>query len=197
MPPGPCYLYILPLAGEDLLKIGIASDPLARAQAFSRRYYDTFDLARSLLVAFDTRREAQARETALHRRLREWNAPQPITVPLRAAGLTEWYRGAHAELEAEVAADRERGLEVHHGALDWWRQRLQRERGALYEWAAQLQRDADDAGGQGALPLQRLQLLADALDAWPALGIALDEDALPPALAAWYARYREAWRTGL
>ncbi|WP_187775642.1 GIY-YIG nuclease family protein [Luteimonas suaedae] len=192
MSPGTCYLYVLPLAGEDLLKIGIASDPLARAQAFSRRYYESFDLSRSLLVEFDSRREAQARETGLHRRLREWNAPQPITVPLRAAGRTEWYRGAYAELEAEVAADRARGHVVHQATLDWWRHRLQRERDTLYEWAAQLQRDVEDGYGSP----ERMQLLADALDAWPGMGLPL-HDALPPELKRWYARYRAGWRTGL
>lgn len=187
-----CYLYVLPLAGEDLLKIGIAADPLARAQAFSSRYYESFDLGRSLLVEYDSRREAQARETGLHRRLREWNAPQPITVPLRAAGHTEWYRGAWAEVETELAGDRERGHVVHLGALDWWRGRLQREREALFEWASQLQREVE----AGLASRERMRLLADALDAWPALGVPLDQ-ALPPELMRWYDDYRDQWRTGL
>jgi len=76
-----CFLYVLPLAYENFLKVGISSDPLLRIRAFSRRYYESFDLTRTLLVEFDSRREAQARETALHRLLRPLNATQPITIP--------------------------------------------------------------------------------------------------------------------
>lgn len=100
-----CYLYVLPLAYEDILKLGISRDPFARALAFSRRYYEFFDLSRSLLVEFDSRRQAQARETVLHRRLRDWNAMQPITVPRAAAGKREWYRGAYDTMLAQVETD--------------------------------------------------------------------------------------------
>ncbi|MBB6064994.1 GIY-YIG nuclease family protein [Pseudoxanthomonas broegbernensis] len=115
-----CYLYVLPLAYEDILKLGISHDPLARAQAFSRRYYEFFDLSRSLLVEFDSRREAQARETELHRKLRDWNAVQPITVPGVAEGKTEWYRGAYAALLADISDDAASGYTVHAPALGWW-----------------------------------------------------------------------------
>lgn len=184
-----CYLYILPLAYEDILKLGITNDPLVRAQAFSRRYYESFDLPRSLLVEFDSRHEAQARETALHRQLRALNAMQPITVRARAAGETEWYRGAYATLCKEVERDRRRGYVVHAPSIAWWRQRLGEEREALYEWASQLLREQVD----GALPpIDRLQLLADALDAYPGLEVPL-ADALPLELDEWYRQYRAAW----
>ena len=189
-----CYLYVLPLAYEDFLKVGISSDPLARIRAFSRRYYESFNLARSLLVEFDSRREAQARETALHRLLRPLNASQPITVPNRAAGGTEWYRGAYDTLGAEVERDRRAGHVVHAHAsgLDWWRARLARERDTLYEWAGQLLRESN-----GDLPTgDRLQLLADALDAWPSVGLEIG-DALPPEFAQWYGDHRSAWDRGL
>lgn len=61
-------------------------------------------------MEFDSRREAQARETALHRQLRDWNAVQPITVPGVVAGKTEWYRGAYATLRATVADGTCQGL---------------------------------------------------------------------------------------
>ena len=63
-----CYLYVLPLLGEDIAKLGISVDPLARVRAFSRRYYECFDLERSSLVGFDSVAEARRAETALHRR---------------------------------------------------------------------------------------------------------------------------------
>lgn len=166
-----CCLYVLPLAYEDILKLGISRDPFARAFAFSRRYYEFFDLSRSLLVEFDSRKEAQARETALHRTLREWNAMQPITVPGAAAGKREWYRGAYATVLAQVACDEAEGRVVHAPALPWWQARLRAEREKLYEWIIWLTRDE-------ACPLprhERRQQLADVLDAYTQLGVPLDD----------------------
>lgn len=172
-----CYLYVLPLAYEDILKLGISRDPLARAQAFSRRYYEFFDLERSVLVEFDSRREAQARETGLHRRLREWNAAQPITVPGVAAGKTEWYRGAYPELLAALEEDAAGGRVVHLPALCWWRARLEGERERLYEWVSQLLH-----GSEGSpMPPDVRALLSDALDAYRTIGVSL-EGVLPDGL---------------
>jgi hypothetical protein len=184
-----CYLYVLPLIYEDILKVGISGDPLARAQAFSRRYYECFDLQRSLLVEFGSKREAQARETELHRQLRLLNATQPLTIQAQAAGETEWYRGAYALLCDEVERDRRCGNFVHAPSVAWWRQRLGEEREALYEWASNMLREADDQ----LPPVERLQLLADALDAYPCLDVPLD-DVLPLKLAHWYDGYRAAWQ---
>lgn len=174
---GVCYLYVLPLAYEDILKLGIARDPLVRAFAFSRRYYEFFDLSRAVLVEYDARKEAQARETALHRRLRDWNAVQPITVRRAAAGRTEWYRGAYDALLAEIERDHAQGRTVYRPALRWWQARLRSERERLFEWALWLTRD--DAC---QLPRhERRQWLVDVLDAYEKLGVSL-EDVLPAEL---------------
>ena len=168
-----CYLYVLPLAYEDILKLGISSDPFVRALAFSRRYYEFFDLSRSLLVEFDSRKQAQTRETALHRRLRDWNAMQPITVPRSAAGKREWYRGAYDTVLEEIAHDEAKGQVGHRPALSWWQARLHAERDRLYE-IVQLLRDE---ACSSPLDEQR-KLLADVLDAYTRLGVSL-EGALP------------------
>lgn len=173
-----CYLYVLPLAYENILKLGISHDPLARAQAFSRRYYEFFDLSRSLLVEFDSRREAQARETALHRRLRDWNAVQPITVPGAAAGKTEWYRGAYATICDELESDVASGRIVHQPALAWWHTRVGAERERLYEWGSQLLRDCEGS----PLPDGLHALVVDTLNTYHALGVPLD-GVLPVELA--------------
>lgn len=165
-----CHLYLLPLAYEDILKLGIARDPFVRALAFSRRYYEFFDLSRAVLVEYDSRKEAQARETALHRRLRDWNAMQPITVRRAAAGKTEWYRGAYDALLAEIEHEHTQGCTMHRPALPWWQARLRSERERLYEWITWLTRD--DAC---PLPLQeRRQWLVDVLDAYEKLGVSLE-----------------------
>ena len=188
-----CYLYILPLLNEDVAKVGISVDPLARVRAFAARYYECFDLERSGLVGFDSVAEARRRETALHRQLRPWNAARPLTVPLRAGGHTEWYRGAAALLREEAEADRGRGLVVHQPAGDWWRERLLQERPLLFEWAEQyLLELSAEALAQSAL----WQGVVDVLDAWPALGLRVD-DAVPESLARSYRRYRGAWRASI
>jgi hypothetical protein len=171
---GTCYLYVLPTAYEDILKLGIARDPFTRALAFSRRYYEFFDLARALLVEFDSRKEAQARETALHRRLGEWNAMQPITVRSTAAGKTEWYRGAYDLLRQHIEHERSGGRIVHAPALPWWQARLRAEREKLYEWISWLTRDEASALPQH----ERRQRLADVLDAYAWLDVPLG-DAVP------------------
>jgi len=164
---GICYLYVLPLAYEDILKLGISRDPFARALAFSRRYYDFFDLSRSVLVEFDSRRQAQARETGLHRQLRDWNAAEPITVRRAAAGRREWYRGAYDTLLAQIENDGNEGRVVHRPALPWWRARLRTERDRLYEWIPLLVRDE-------SCPLrERQQQLTDILDAYARLDVPL------------------------
>ena len=188
-----CHLYILPLLNEDLVKLGISVDPLARVRAFAPRYYECFDLERSCLVGFDSVAEARRRETGLHRQLRSWNAPRPLTVPLRAGGHTEWYRGASGLLRDEAARDLQLGYPVHQPAGDWWRQRLQEERPLLFEWGEQHLRDLPS----GALPQTALwQSIVDVLDAWPALGLRVD-DALPEPLAHAYRRHRSAWGASL
>jgi hypothetical protein len=163
-----CYLYVLPLAYEDILKLGISSDPLARATAFSRRYYEFFDLSRSVLVEFDSRAEARSRESGLHRQLREWNAMQPITVPRAAAGKREWYRGAYDTVLACLQDDHAAGRVIHHPALPWWQQRLRERRELLHEWTAAMRHDAraEPAG-------PHLQQLTDVLDAYACLGVSL------------------------
>ncbi|MDH5832892.1 GIY-YIG nuclease family protein [Luteimonas kalidii] len=188
-----CHLYILPLLHEDIAKVGISVDPLARVRAFSRRYYESFDLDRSLLLAFDSVAEARRRETALHRALRVWRAPAPLTVPALAGGGTEWYRGAWPQLQAEAAAGAAAGHQAWLPADDWWRARLQAEEPRLYEWAEACLRDVPD---DAPLPQTHWSRVVDVLDAWPALGLGVAH-ALPEAMVTRYSTHRTAWHLPL
>jgi hypothetical protein len=183
-----CHLYVLPLFCEDMAKIGISVDPLARAQSFSARYYDCFDLARSLVARFEDVAGARRCETALHRRLREWNAPAPLTVAASAGGRTEWYRGAMSLVADALAGEAGQGHAVWAQALDWWRSRLRAQEALLYEWAEACLRDV---AGDEPMPAQVWRRVVDVLDAWPALGLEIVH-ALPPAMARRYGLYRDA-----
>jgi hypothetical protein len=189
---GRCYLYVFPCAYEDLLKLGISRDPLDRIQAFSRRYFEFFDLQRGWLLETDSVREAQGQETRLRRSLRLLNAPAPLLVPGRAAGATEWYRGASSLLEQAREEFAAQGYLVHQPLEHWLRTRLEARRGDLYTWTERMLSAADgepgDARPAGAEPPLPHRLLRDALDGYVALGLSL-EDTLPPAVADWYARF--------
>ena len=92
------WLYVLAASGhEDLLKVGLTRNPLARWSAFHPRWYEAFDLRHSLLVGCETRADAQRLETALHQALDAHRCPMPMTLRLAAGGSTEWYRGAYAQ----------------------------------------------------------------------------------------------------
>lgn len=185
---GRCYLYVLPCAYEDLLKIGHSRNPLQRAQALQPRYFEFFDLERAFAVELDTVREARALEHALHARLREHNAPAPLTVREQAAGLGEWYRGAGAQLQDEAAALQIQGHRLHRPLSAWLACELAGQGDALYARAeallAQLQGDTTLLDDPGLAPLRRN--LLDTLDAHRALALDLDRR-LPSAVLDWYA----------
>lgn len=108
------FIYVLVASGpEDVLKVGMTHDPLARWSSFHPRWFQAFDLDRSMLVETETRADAQSLETSLHRRLAEHRCPMPLTMFAGAGGVTEWYRGAYATANGFVLACGEQGHVVH------------------------------------------------------------------------------------
>jgi hypothetical protein len=91
---GRAYVYVLPCAYEDLLKLGFSRDPLDRIQTLHPRWFEFFDLDRGFLVESETVHDARDLELGLGRALIEHNAPAPLVISREAAGHTEWYRGA-------------------------------------------------------------------------------------------------------
>jgi hypothetical protein len=117
---GRAFVYVAACSGpEDILKVGLSHDPVARWSAFHRRWFEEFDLEASVLIEAETRRDAQALETALHRRLLDHNCPAPLTMREQFGGVTEWYRGAwSAALEFAREAEGQ-GHVLHAPAADW------------------------------------------------------------------------------
>lgn len=188
----PSHLYLFPSAGEDILKLGMSRDPLARIQAFHPRWFEAFDLDRGLLVETETGRDARELELLLGRRMREHNAPVPMLIRPGAGGHTEWYRGAWRPLAAAIRSLAAEGYIVHEPLRPWLRKALLRRVDQLYSWGSGALEQASLRPGAGGLerllPAER-QLIRDALDAFVALDIGLDER-LPAELLDWYQRGR-------
>ena len=87
---GRCYLYVLPCAYEDILKLGFSRYPLARMQTLHPRWFEFFDLDRAFVIETDTVREARDLELGLGGVIAEHNAPAPLVIRRQAAGHTEW-----------------------------------------------------------------------------------------------------------
>ena len=188
---GACYLYVLPCAYEDLLKLGFSRHPLERMQALQPRYFEFFDLDRAMLVETETVRDARHLELVLGHAIAAHAAPMPLLVRPEAAGHSEWYRGAYPFLSSEIAGLAECGHTVHAPLRPWLRGELLRRREDLFTWATTV---LDSLQGEAAY-LDQPQLgtlrghVLDTLDAYTALDIAATE-LLPEALSRWYDRGR-------
>lgn len=189
-PRGRSFLYAFACAYEDLAKLGMSGDPMARLQAFSRRYYEFFDLEQGWLVEAETVKQARAWETHWKRVLQEHLAPAPLLVPVGAAGQTEWFRGALPRLREARQALATAGFAVHWPLSTWvreqvrpWRDELDGlEREVVMQWGG-----IEDWPPAARMP--PLAALRDALDACVALSLPFDAW-VSPALAAWFERNR-------
>lgn len=186
---GRCYLYVLPCAYEDLLKLGFSRNPLSRAQALQPRYFEFFDLERALAVETETVRDARALELRLRRALVDYNAPAPLTVRVEAAGHSEWYRGAYETIDSHTRDWESAGHIVHRPLRSWLARELAAQSDLLFDRASELLTQLQgetDLLEQPALARLRRNLL-DTLDAHAAFGIDL-APRLPEALLRWYRR---------
>lgn len=173
---GPAFLYVLRMSGaEDLLKVGLTADPVARWSGFHRRWFEAFDLERSLLVETESRRDAQRLETALHRLLKEHGCPVPLTMRAFAGGATEWYRGASAAARGFVARCGDEGFTVHADARPHVASAMYAQRHVLASVLDQAARNERD----GVLTPEEIGAVRDLADAHRAFGLELS--ALIPA----------------
>jgi len=182
---GCCYVYVLPCAYEDILKLGFSRDPLGRLQSLHRRYFEFFDLDRAFLIETETVRDARHIEIVLGNELVLHNAPSPLVVDRSAGGHTEWYRGAYETLAVRTGRLEEEGYRVHRPARNWVRRALVAGSDRLHDWSNAMLEGLQD-WNQDALASQQLrQTLLDALDAYSGMGIPL-EPLLPPPVWRWY-----------
>lgn len=179
------YVYVLPCAGEDWLKLGFSRDPLTRLQTLHRRYYEFFDTELAFAVETETVREARALETRLGRALRLHGAPAPLTVPAAAGGATEWYRGAYASLAASAEELQQQGYPLHRPLRDWIRERLIAGAERLYAWTALLDPLELAARGAASRASTAQRRVVDVLDAYRAEDIDLARW-LPASVLDWH-----------
>ena len=118
---GRAFVYVLPYAGEDWVKLGFSSAPLIRFQAFHRRWFEVFDLDRGFLVEAETVREARQIELRWRHKLSIHRAPAPLVVDRRAGGDTEWLRGAMAQLGLQALELQLIGYRLHQPFAPWIR----------------------------------------------------------------------------
>lgn len=176
---GRSYLYVLPCAYEDILKLGFSRDPLERMQSLHPRWFEFFDLDRAFLVEAETVRDARDLELGLAGIVADHNAPAPLVIRREAAGRTEWYRGAYDALATTAQALAAGGYVMHSPLRPWLRQRLMERSDRLFSWTlAVLSADALD----GVVVDSAVRAVADALDAFASMDIDLDPLLAPPVL---------------
>jgi len=185
---GLSYLYVLPCAYEDILKLGFSRDPLGRMQALHPRWFEFFDLDRAFLVEAETVRDARDLELGLAGVVAEHNAPAPLVIRREAAGHTEWYRGAFETLDTAAQALAAGGYVVHAPLRPWLRERLVERSDRLFAWTQAMlppeARNAASLAGQAEVP-GVVRVVRDVLDAYLALGID-PNPLLPLDLSDWY-----------
>src|SRR6476661_6408062 len=131
---GRSYLYVLPCAYEDILKLGFSRDPLERMQSLHPRWFEFFDLDRAFLVEAETVRDVRDLELGLAGVIADHNAPAPLVTRREAAGHTEWYRGAYEVLATTAQTLAAGGYVMHAPLRPWLRQRLLERSDRLFSW---------------------------------------------------------------
>ena len=180
---GRAYLYVLPCAYEDLLKLGFSRGPLDRMQALHPRWFEFFDLDRAFLIEAETVRDARDIELGLGHAIAEHNAPAPLVIRRAAAGHTEWYRGAYARLRTSADMLAAGGYVLHDNLRTWSRDALASGSDRLFAWTEATLTPDELESPLCLTPNQHT--VRDALDARVALGLDV-ESHVSDAVLRWY-----------
>jgi hypothetical protein len=161
------FVYLFALTDCSAFKVGFSCNPFQRIHTFSRRYYERFDVAQSLLLRLDTEAEARAIEAALKSELAVSRADSPGWVPREAGGHTEWF----SAVQFASAEQRLRSFIAEHegayvvDASAYIRGELQRMSGSFEPWAWSQAQQACDASAS-AYTLASALAIADSLRDW-------------------------------
>lgn len=161
------FVYLFALTDCSAFKVGFSCNPFQRIHTFSRRYYERFEVAQSLLLRLQTEADARAIEATLKSELAAFRADSPAWVPLEAGGHTEWF----SAVQFGSAEQRLRSFIIEHegahviDASAYLRGELQRMSGSFEPWAWSQAQQARDASAS-AYTLGSALAIADSLRDW-------------------------------
>jgi len=161
------FVYLFALTDCSAFKVGFSCNPFQRIHTFSRRYYERFDVAQSMLLRLDSEPAARAIEATLKSELAAFRAESPAWVPLEAGGHTEWF----SAVQFGSAEQRLRSLPIEHegaqviDAATYIRGELERSCGAFEPWAWSQAQQACDASAS-AYTVRSASAIADTLRDW-------------------------------
>jgi len=161
------FVYLFALTDCSAFKVGFSCNPFQRIHTFSRRYYERFDVAQSLLLRLQTEADARAIEATLKSELAAFRAESPTWVPLEAGGHTEWFSAVQfgsAELRLRSFLVEHEGAHVIDASA-YIRGELQRMSGSFEPWAWSQAQQACDASAS-AYTLGSALAIADSLRDW-------------------------------
>ena len=161
------FVYLFALTDCSAFKVGFSCNPFQRIHTFSRRYYERFDVAQSLLLRLDAEAQARAIEATLKSELAAFRAESPSWVPPEAGGHTEWF----SAVQFGSAEQRLRSFLVEHAgayvidAGEYLRGELQRMSGSFEPWAWSQAQQACDASAS-VYTMNSALAIADSLRDW-------------------------------
>jgi T5orf172 domain len=131
------FVYLLALSDCTAFKVGFSCNPLQRIHTFSHRYFERFDVYRSVLLRVADCATARATEAELKAMLAQFRMDAPHWVPGEAGGHTEWFSAVYFD----AAEQRLRSaLTAHDSAMlastaDFIRDELSRLAASFEPWA--------------------------------------------------------------
>lgn len=190
---GRAFVYILPCAGDNLLKIGFSRDPIRRMHTLHRRFFDFFDLDQALLIETDRVRVARIIERAFLVAFANDQAPAPLIASPEAGGHGEWFRGVHAEAIAMArSVSTKEGLMLHDPLSTWLQGQIQGVTDRLYGWSVRMLDAIEFERHNVPLAEQTRRFdraLRDMLDLYSMLRVDL-VPLIPDSVLRWYADRR-------
>jgi hypothetical protein len=191
---GRAFVYVVACRDDNLFKIGFSRDPLHRWRTLHPRFFEFFDLDRGVLVTTDRVNEARRLERRLLETFADYQSFAPLTVPLSAAGHSEWFRGAMADaVDIAMTAASSNAWKCQRPD-EWMRSALLARQDLLFAWTATMlealefeKHNAVGADARTGAACERA--LVDTLDAYRS--VRLDVSTRVPAhVLHWYAQRR-------